>query len=142
PAQIVGDARKNGVAVREVDVSFSFAQNTLEQGDGKYCAVRLGFRQIDGFSWKDEDEERLKTIQSSFRGAPRANHDGTALPLPLAGEGWGGGVSASHILCVERAPTRIASVDAMRPPPQAGEVKEDWAARIVAARERRPFTSL
>ena len=53
-----------------------------------------------------------------------------ALPLPLAGEGWGGGVSASHI--VERAPTRIASVDAIRPkselrssrPPQAGEVTE------------------
>ena len=49
PAQIVGDARTNGVEVREVDVSFSFAQNTLEEGDGKYCAVRLGFRQIDGF---------------------------------------------------------------------------------------------
>ena len=60
PAQIVGDARNNGVEVREIDVSFSFAQNTLEQGSGKYCAVRLGFRQIDGFSWVDEDEERLK----------------------------------------------------------------------------------
>ena len=49
PAQIVGDARKNGVEVREIDVSYSFAQNTLEEGSGKYCAVRLGFRQIDGF---------------------------------------------------------------------------------------------
>ena len=49
PAQIVGDARKNGVEVREIDVSHSFAQNTLEEGSGKYCAVRLGFRQIDGF---------------------------------------------------------------------------------------------
>src|SRR6201999_3889379 len=72
PAQIVGDARKNGVEVREVDVSCSFAQNTLEQGDGKYCDVRLGFRQIDGFSWKDQDEERLKRIQSSFRGVASA----------------------------------------------------------------------
>ncbi len=71
PAQIVGDARTNGVEVREVDVSFSFAQNTLEEGDGKYCAVRLGFRQIDGFSWVDEDEERLKQSQSSFRNSPR-----------------------------------------------------------------------
>src|SRR3984885_11146655 len=60
PAQIVGDARKNGVKVREIDVSHSFAQNTLEERDGKYCAVRLGFRQIDGFSWKDADKERLK----------------------------------------------------------------------------------
>ena len=69
PAQIVGDARTNGVEVREIDVSYSFAQNTLEEGEGKYCAVRLGFRQIDGFSWVDEDEERLKQSQSSFRGS-------------------------------------------------------------------------
>ena len=34
PAQIVGDARANGVEVREIDVSFSFAQNTLEQEGG------------------------------------------------------------------------------------------------------------
>src|SRR5260370_12323382 len=70
PAQIVGDARTNGVKVREIDVSYSSAQNTLEQGNGKYCAVRLGFRQIDGFKWADPDEEGLKRIQSSFRGAP------------------------------------------------------------------------
>ena len=37
---------------------------------GEHCAVRLGFRQIDGFSWKDADEERLKRQQASFRGAP------------------------------------------------------------------------
>ncbi|WP_291688821.1 error-prone DNA polymerase, partial [Bradyrhizobium sp.] len=53
PAQIVGDARKNGVEVREIDVSVSHAQNTLEKGSGKYHAVRLGFRQIDGFKWAD-----------------------------------------------------------------------------------------
>jgi error-prone DNA polymerase len=60
PAQIVGDARKNGVEVREIDVSFSFSQNTLEEACGKYCAVRLGFRQIDGFKWADPDEEVLR----------------------------------------------------------------------------------
>jgi error-prone DNA polymerase len=60
PAQIVGDARKNGVEVREIDVSFSFSQNTLEEGCGRYCAVRLGFRQIDGFKWADPDEEVLR----------------------------------------------------------------------------------
>ncbi|ANW00629.1 error-prone DNA polymerase [Bradyrhizobium icense] len=181
PAQIVGDARKNGVEVREIDVSYSFAQNTLEEGEGKYCAVRLGFRQIDGFHWLDEDEERLKRMQSSFRGGALApdpeprdsrmcncasendvtSRTGTVLPLPLAGEGWGGGAAASHTARVERAsPTRIASIDAIRPqselrssrPPQAGEVKHargpavveatDWADRIIAARNRRPFTSL
>ena len=105
PAQIVSDARKNGVRVREIDVSFSYAQNTLEERDGDYCAVRLGFRQIDGFKCNDEDEERLKEIQASFRGT--TNREGTALPLPLA-----------------------------------GKVKTDWADRIVAARQRRLFTSL
>jgi error-prone DNA polymerase len=60
PAQIVGDARKNGVEVREIDVSFSYAQNTLEEQSGKYHAVRLGFRQIDGFQWADPDEEFLR----------------------------------------------------------------------------------
>jgi error-prone DNA polymerase len=99
PAQIVGDARKNGVEVREIDVSFSHAQNTLEEGDGKYCAVRLGFRQIDGFRWIDPDEARLKKLQSLFRGVASA---------PPRNDGGG----------------------------------DDWAERIVAARQRRPFTSL
>ncbi len=148
PAQIVGDARKNGVVVREIDISFSHGDNMLEQKSGKYHALRLGFRQIDGFRWFDPDEERSKRIQPSFRDAPEAESDlvdgeGTALPLPLAGEGRGGGVAASHTTRVERvSPTRIASCDAIRPPPQAGEVKNDWAERIVAARARRPFTSL
>jgi error-prone DNA polymerase len=95
PAQIVGDARNNGVEVREIDVSHSFAENTLEQGSGNYCAVRLGFRQIDGFRWTDPDEARLKKLQASFRGEE----------------------------------------------PSDNEV-DDWAARIVAARNRAPFTSL
>ena len=54
---------------------------------GDYHALRLGFRQIDGFKWADPDEEFLR--QKS--GKPKA---------------------------------------------------EDWAERIVAARARRPFTSL
>jgi error-prone DNA polymerase len=69
PAQIVGDARKNGVEVREIDVSFSHAQNTLEERSGNYHAVRLGFRQIDGFKWTDPDEEGLKRSLLSFRDA-------------------------------------------------------------------------
>src|SRR5258705_4512006 len=101
PAQIVGDARTNGVEVREIDVSFSIAQNTLEEGDGKYCAVRLGFRQIDGFSWLDPDEERLKQLQASFRRTDATSRTGTVLPLPLAGEGRGGGISASRTARVE-----------------------------------------
>src|SRR5437660_3234886 len=87
PAQIVGDARKNGVEVRAIDVSFSYAQNTLEENRGNYHAVRLGFRQIDGFQWTDPDEAFLKQKSGKPKG-------------------------------------------------------EDWAERIIAARARRPFTSL
>ncbi|QLH70888.1 error-prone DNA polymerase [Rhodopseudomonas palustris] len=60
PAQIVGDARSNGVEVRPVDVSFSEGQCTLEERCGRYHAVRLGFRMIDGFRWADPDEERVQ----------------------------------------------------------------------------------
>jgi error-prone DNA polymerase len=58
PAQIVRDAQQNGVKIRNIDVGFSHSQNTLEQTSAKYHAVRLGFRQIDGFKWADPDEER------------------------------------------------------------------------------------
>ena len=111
PAQIVSDARKNGVKVREIDVSHSYAENTLEEKDGDYCAVRLGFRQIDGFKWNDEDEERLKYIQSSFR-------DGALAPDPESRD-------SGLTLRVPR-----------------NDSNDDWADRIVAARNRRPFTSL
>jgi error-prone DNA polymerase len=87
PAQIVSDARKNGVEVREIDVSFSHAHNTLEERCDPHHALRLGFRQIDGFKYADPDDEQLRLA----RGRPAA---------------------------------------------------EDWAGRIVAARERHPFTSL
>jgi protein ImuB len=56
----------------------------------------------------------------------------SALPLPLAGEGWGGGLSASQTVRVERAPTRIASFDAIRPPPQAGEVRKETPHVVIA----------
>lgn len=93
PAQIVGDARKNGVEVREIDVSYSFAQNTLENTDDRYCAVRLGFRQIDGFHWLDPDEEFLKAEQAKQQG-------------------------------------------------KVYVTQEDWAYRIIKARDRQRFTSL
>jgi error-prone DNA polymerase len=120
PAQIVGDARKNDVEVREIDVSFSYAQNTLEEGSGKYCAVRLGFRQIDGFHWDDPDEEKLKQIQSSFRGDAIASN-----PEPR------------DSLVRNCAPKFVAAAT-----PRNDGKTEDWAERIIAARTRRPFTSL
>jgi len=161
PAQIVGDARKNGVEVREVDVSYSFAQNTLEEKVGDHCAVRLGFRQIDGFSWKDADEERLKIIQSSFRGAPSTSsfRDASVVELwpqtrstsPQRGEvGWrshpGDGAQVPRE-SVTPHPALRADLSQGRgeapPMPLLDKVEvDDWAERIVAARKRRPFTSL
>jgi error-prone DNA polymerase len=56
PAQIVGNAIKNGVAVRDADVNFSDWDSTLEAtADGK-PALRLGLRLIDGLKEQDIHE--------------------------------------------------------------------------------------
>jgi len=136
PAQIVGDARTNGVEVREIDVSYSFAQNTLEEGNGKYCAVRLGFRQIDGFSWVDADEERLKQLQLSFRGARSANSD----PLSCIGESILPRING--LMDSGVAPRGGPTMRNCASENDNVEKTTDWADRIVAARKRRPFTSL
>jgi error-prone DNA polymerase len=119
PAQIVGDAGNNGVEVREIDVSFSHAQNTLEEHSGKYHAVRLGFRQIDGFKWTDPDEERLKRNLRLFRNAP-----------PGAGPE---SRDSSMCNCTSEFTPGVSGNDGGA---------EGWAERIIAARKRRPFTTL
>jgi error-prone DNA polymerase len=53
PAQIIIDAKKHGVEVRPVDVNHSGWDNTLEEKAGKYCALRLGFRQVKGLREED-----------------------------------------------------------------------------------------
>lgn len=55
PAQIVIDAQKHGVEVRPVDVNASSWDNLLEEKSGKYCAIRLGFRQIKGLGQQEMD---------------------------------------------------------------------------------------
>ncbi|OAF11127.1 error-prone DNA polymerase [Bradyrhizobium neotropicale] len=143
PAQIVSDARKNGVEVRDIDVSYSFAQNTLENTDGKYCAVRLGFRQIDGFHWLDEDEERLKRSQLSFHiaqvrngGAPKGASP-ESIPPGVCG-------SMDSGFALRAPPLRTCAMwnDRVETAQNNAETPQDWADRIVAARKRRPFTSL
>lgn len=54
PAQIVRDAREHGIDVLPVDINHSDWDNILEceREDGRY-AVRLGFRQVSGFSEAD-----------------------------------------------------------------------------------------
>ena len=57
PAQIVRDAREHGVEIRPIDVNLSDWDNTLEPAHGPYCAVRLGFRQVDGL--REDEMEAL-----------------------------------------------------------------------------------
>jgi error-prone DNA polymerase len=61
PAQLVRDAQDHGVKVLAVDVNHSEWDNTLEEKVGKYCAVRLGFRQIKGL--KEADMEVLVAMR-------------------------------------------------------------------------------
>ena len=48
PAQIIGDAKKHGVIVKEVDINHSVWDNQFEEKEGKYFVLRLGFRQVKG----------------------------------------------------------------------------------------------
>ncbi|ABE63445.1 error-prone DNA polymerase, DnaE-like protein [Nitrobacter hamburgensis X14] len=138
PAQIVGDARKNGVAVRPIDVSFSYSQNTLEERAGRHYAMRLGFRQIDGFKWVDKDEAKLKQDQAKHLSS--ASSPRTRGPItPVLNE------FSTH---VSGHSERLALSQAERSkgPHVRGDDETlcagDWGERIVAARQRRPFTSI
>jgi len=53
PSQIVIDAQKHGVTVRPVDINYSLWNNLLEEKEGNYCALRLGFRQVKGLREDD-----------------------------------------------------------------------------------------
>lgn len=63
PAQIISDASKHGVVVKPVDINYSYWDNTLEAKNGKYRALRLGFRQV-----KDLREEDVQLLVA-FRGS-------------------------------------------------------------------------
>jgi error-prone DNA polymerase len=84
PAQIVNDARHNGVVVRGIDISFSHGDNVLEERCGKHHALRLGFRQIDGFRWVDPDEEP----EQSFRESRDSGFGAVAPPRNGEGQDW------------------------------------------------------
>ena len=57
PAQLVIDAKKHGVEVRPVDINYSNWDNKLEEKADKYCALRLGFRQVK--SLREDDMKVL-----------------------------------------------------------------------------------
>ncbi|PYE89322.1 error-prone DNA polymerase [Phyllobacterium leguminum] len=77
PAQIVRDARDHAVEVRPVDINFSFWDSTLEHTADGTLALRLGFRQISGFSenWsKKLCERRGATGYPSIEELHRRTH--------------------------------------------------------------------
>ncbi len=72
PAQLVIDARNHDVIVLAPDVNKSEWDNILEKAESREerCALRLGFRQIDGF--RAEDAEKL--IAARGRGFEGVRH--------------------------------------------------------------------
>lgn len=50
PAQLVIDAQKHGVTVRPVDINYSGWDHALEEKQGKFCTLRLGFRLVKGLN--------------------------------------------------------------------------------------------
>jgi error-prone DNA polymerase len=91
PAQIVIDARRHGVKIRPVDINYSGWDNRLEEKDGRYCAVRLGFRQVKGLR-----EDDMKILVS-----------GRLIPYKNLNELLDAGISPSAL-------ERLADADAFR----------------------------
>jgi error-prone DNA polymerase len=115
PAQIVRDAREHGVEVRDIDVSYSFSNNILEERRAAYHPVRLGFRQIGGFRWVDRDEAAFKRAQA---GEQRLQ------------------------VAITPDPSSPGRREQATIHPRSERPLEDWGDIIVAARQRERFTSI
>jgi error-prone DNA polymerase len=91
PAQLVRDAQEHEVEVRTPDINHSLWDNTLERRTDGALALRLGFRQIDGFrrDWADEmvaarvAEGRFTDLEDCAR---RCDVDRRALRLASDGD--------------------------------------------------------
>jgi error-prone DNA polymerase len=117
PAQIVRDAREHKVDVRPIDVTASGWDNRLEYGE-KGPAVRLGFRQIDGFK-----EDWGKAVEAACILPMRRMGRGTAA-------GGGGEIPTAGF---------FPSTGFAGPPPPAsrGEEVVESLARLIPARALR-----
>ncbi|MDZ3831827.1 MAG: error-prone DNA polymerase [Sphingopyxis sp.] len=84
PAQLVRDAREHGVEVRAADVNASGWDNSLERRADGALALRIGFRQVDGFreEWANQIAAARTTPFASIEElARRANLPSRALRL-------------------------------------------------------------
>jgi len=77
PAEIVRDAREHGVEVRGADINSSSWDNTLERREDGARALRLGFRQLDGFA------ESWATLLTEARGKGFASVEDLARRAPM-----------------------------------------------------------
>ncbi len=78
PAQIIGDARKHAVTVRSVDINHSNWDNTLEEKDGKFCVLRLGFRQVKSLK-ENEIQILIAARDSGFNSIAQVYDSGVSL---------------------------------------------------------------
>jgi error-prone DNA polymerase len=62
PAQLVRDAAKHGVQLKNPDINYSKWDYTLEGKANPYCALRIGFRQIKGL--REEDVHFLSAART------------------------------------------------------------------------------
>jgi error-prone DNA polymerase len=79
PAQIVIDARNHGVEIRPVDINYSNWDNKLEETSGKYCVLRLGFRQVKGLR-----EDDIKILVDSRHNLYQSIYELRTIGLPEA----------------------------------------------------------
>jgi error-prone DNA polymerase len=79
PAQIIGDARKHGVAIREVDINHSSWDNTLEEKVNNYHALRLGFREVKGLH-EEEMQILMAARGDGFKTIAQLADAGISLP--------------------------------------------------------------
>lgn len=91
PAQIVIDAQNHKVVVNPVDTNYSQWDNILEEKEGQYCPLRLGFRQVKGLS--EEEIELLITARTK--------------PFSNIQQLWRAGISIAAL-------ERLADADAFR----------------------------
>ena len=68
PAQIVRDATDHGVEARAPDINASRWDATLEERKDHALALRLGFRQIDGF--REDWADRISSFRNGFYPSP------------------------------------------------------------------------
>jgi len=92
PAQLVRDAREHGVEVRPPDINTSGYDNRLERREDGQFAIRLGFRQIDGF--REEWATKLVAVRGAGfthveQLAQRAGLPSRALRLLADADGFG-----------------------------------------------------